>query len=156
MGATQTLTSTEIELYLSRGCLAPPSYAQTAHDQSLLFTFSYPNIFHRDRVLQDAHSAPLLYSKNRVFGLKRRAEIYRGESDANSSLVFTLEPATFSSSLKIIRHEDVVVRVERGLVFCGCFGPSYIILVSPGMDLAMAVLLVAIFDDFRPRDKSSK
>ncbi|KAI5063528.1 hypothetical protein GOP47_0022075 [Adiantum capillus-veneris] len=64
--------------------------------------------------------------------------------------------ATFSSSLKINRHEDVVARAERGLVFCGCFGPSYIILVSPGMDLAMAVLLVAIFDDFRPRDKSSK
>ncbi|MCO5582909.1 hypothetical protein L7F22_036812 [Adiantum nelumboides] len=131
-----------------------------------------------DPVLTDAHGAPLLHYTEKGGMFSKRVDVFKGDAGDGGALAFTvkkksaslfsqseynifmagspldgppdytLKPARFSSSLTIDRHDAVVAQAKGGLTV---FQADYRITIFPGIDQAMAVLLVAIYDDLRPK-----
>ncbi|KAI5064428.1 hypothetical protein GOP47_0021098 [Adiantum capillus-veneris] len=169
-------SSAEINLYLSTGCLsASESYAKDAHSGALLFSLSVPGFCGSGSpVLSDAHGAPLLHYTEKGSMLSSKVDVFKGDAGEGGALAFTvkeksslfsqifhifmagspsdgppdytLKPA--SNSLKIFRNDVVVAKAKGGSLFSKV---DYQITVFLDIDQAMAVLLVAIYDDKRPK-----
>ncbi|MCO5558843.1 hypothetical protein L7F22_012431 [Adiantum nelumboides] len=169
-------SAAEIKLYVSKGCLcAGETYAKDARSGTLLFSLSKPFVIcgTGSPVLTDAYGAPLLHYTEKGGMFSKRVDVFRGDAGALAFTVkkspslfsqslhilmagapsdgppaYTLKPASFSNSLKIYRNDTVVAKVKGGALFSQA---DYQITIFPGIDQAMAVLLVAIYDDLRPK-----
>ncbi|MCO5558002.1 hypothetical protein L7F22_011577 [Adiantum nelumboides] len=175
-------SAAEIKLYISKGCpCAGKTYAKDARSGTLLFSLSKPFVIcgTGSPVLTDAYGAPLLHYTEKGGMFSKRVDVFKGDVGDGGALAFTvkkspslfsrslhilmagdpsdgppaytLKPASFGNSLKIYRNDTVVVvKVKGGSLFSQA---NYQITIFPDIDQAMAVLLVAIYDDTRPKPR---